>query len=90
MTEDARIISVEGEGDCVAVVIFGARKVILAIGQNKTVKDMEAAFQRIKRLYLLVMEKTEVLMRLVFREENVSIAKLKIGFAVLFSFWKIN
>jgi hypothetical protein len=30
--------------------IFGARKVILTIGQNKIVRDLEAAFQRIEKV----------------------------------------
>ena len=50
VTEDGRIISVDRAGNRIAGMIFGARKVILAIGQNKIVRDLETAFERIKKV----------------------------------------
>lgn len=50
VTEDGRIISVDRAGNRVAGMIFGARKVILVLGQNKIVKNLEGAFERIKRV----------------------------------------
>ncbi len=47
VTLDGRIVSTDGGGNRVAPMIFGPRKVILAIGVNKIVKDLDAALARI-------------------------------------------
>ena len=48
VTMDGKIISTDGGGNRVAPMIFGPRKVILAIGVNKLVDDQEAAIRRIR------------------------------------------
>jgi hypothetical protein len=50
VTEDGRIISVDGVGNRIAGMIFGAKKVILVLGQNKIVKDLVSAFGRIEKV----------------------------------------
>jgi hypothetical protein len=47
LTMDGKIVSLDGTGNRIAGTIFGPRKVILVIGRNKFVKDLEAAFDRI-------------------------------------------
>ncbi len=48
VTEDGKIMSVDYAGNRVAATIYGAPKVILAIGRNKIVKDVDGAFDRIR------------------------------------------
>lgn len=50
LTEDGKIVSVDYAGNRVAGAIFGGNKVILAIGRNKIVHDMEEANYRIKNV----------------------------------------
>jgi len=50
VTEDGRIISVDGVGNRIAGMVFGAKKVILVLGQNKIVKDLASAFRRIEKV----------------------------------------
>jgi hypothetical protein len=50
VTEDGLIVSVDGAGNRVAGMVFGAGKVILAVGQNKIVKDLPAALERIRKV----------------------------------------
>lgn len=49
ITMDGKLVNLDGTGNRVASMIFGPRKVILAVGVNKIVKDVEAARERIKR-----------------------------------------
>lgn len=48
VTLDGKIISTDGGGNRIAPMIFGPRKVILAIGVNKLVDDQDAAIKRIR------------------------------------------
>ncbi len=47
ITLDGKIVSTDAVGNRVAPVIFGPDKVILVIGANKIVKDVESAYRRI-------------------------------------------
>ena len=47
VTEDGRLVNIDGVGNRVAAMIFGPTKVILVCGQNKVVPDLEAALNRI-------------------------------------------
>ena len=49
ITLDGRLVNLDGTGNRVAAMIFGPAKVILAVGMNKVVTDLEAARERIKR-----------------------------------------
>jgi hypothetical protein len=49
ITLDGRLVNLDGSGNRVAAMIFGPAKVILAVGLNKVVSDLEAARERIKR-----------------------------------------
>jgi L-lactate utilization protein LutB len=50
VTEDGKIVSIDGAGNRVAGIIYAAPKVILTIGRNKIVKDVDAAIYRIKNV----------------------------------------
>lgn len=50
VTKDGKLVSVDGVGNRVAGMIFGAHKVIIALGQNKVVEDIEDAFCRIRKV----------------------------------------
>jgi len=47
LTHDGKIVSLDGTGNRIAGTIFGPRKVILVVGRNKFVKDLNSAFDRI-------------------------------------------
>jgi hypothetical protein len=47
VTMDGKIVSTDGAGNRVAAMIFGPRKVIIVVGVNKIVKDLDDAFDRI-------------------------------------------
>jgi len=48
VTEDGKLYNVDGTGNRVAAMTFGPKKVILACGINKIVKDVEAAQKRVR------------------------------------------
>ena len=48
ITLDGKIINIDGYGNRVAPMIFGPRKVIIVVGANKIVKDIDEAINRIK------------------------------------------
>jgi L-lactate utilization protein LutB len=50
ITEDGKIVSIDGAGNRVAGIIYAAPKVILTVGRNKIVKDADAAIYRIKNV----------------------------------------
>lgn len=50
ITMDGKIVSMDGRGGRVAAMIFGPKKVILVVGANKIVRDVDEAIQRIRRL----------------------------------------
>jgi hypothetical protein len=47
VTMDGKIVSTDGGGNRVAPMIFGPSKVVIVVGVNKIVKDLDAAFDRI-------------------------------------------
>ncbi|MFC1940898.1 lactate utilization protein [Chloroflexota bacterium] len=47
VTMDGKLVNVDHTGNRVAAMIFGPRKVILVIGVNKIVKDVDEALERI-------------------------------------------
>lgn len=48
LTEDGELYNVDGRGNRVAPMIFGPKQVILVVGKNKIVSDLEAAVRRVK------------------------------------------
>lgn len=50
VTEDGKIVNIDGAGNRVAGIIYAAPKVILTVGSNKIVKDVDAALYRIKNV----------------------------------------
>ena len=50
ITLDGKLVNIDGAGNRVSAMIFGPDKVILVIGVNKIVKDVEAGIQRIKQM----------------------------------------
>lgn len=47
VTLDGKLVNIDGAGNRVSAMIFGPKKVVLIIGVNKIVKDVEAALDRI-------------------------------------------
>jgi L-lactate utilization protein LutB len=50
ITESGQLVNVDGGGNRVAAMIFGPTKVIVIVGVNKIVKDIDAGLERIKRV----------------------------------------
>ncbi len=50
VTEDGKIVSIDGAGNRVAGMIYGAPRVILVVGTNKIVRNAETAIDRIKNV----------------------------------------
>ena len=48
LTLDGKIVNVDGHGNRVAAMLFGPSKVIIVVGTNKIVEDVEAALERIR------------------------------------------
>jgi len=48
LTLDGRLVNLDGGGTRVAPMIFGPRKVLLLVGMNKVVADLEAAYARVR------------------------------------------
>jgi len=48
LTEDGKLINIDGLGNRVASMIFGPKKVFVLCGVNKITKDLDAALKRIK------------------------------------------
>lgn len=46
VTEDGKLYNVDGNGNRVAAMIYGPKKVIVVVGYNKIVKDIDEAIQR--------------------------------------------
>jgi len=47
ITKDGKLVNADGGGNRVSAQIFGPKKVLLLVGTNKIVKDVEAGFKRI-------------------------------------------
>ena len=50
ITENGELFNVDGTGNRVAALTFGPKKVIVVAGENKIVKDIEAARRRVKEI----------------------------------------
>lgn len=50
VTEDGKLVNVDNVGNRVASIIFGPKKVILIVGVNKIVKNLNAGLRRIKNI----------------------------------------
>ena len=48
LTLDGKLVNVDGHGNRVAAMLFGPAKVIIVVGTNKVVTDLEAALERIR------------------------------------------
>jgi hypothetical protein len=48
LTEDGRLVNIDGTGNRVAAMIYGPAKVILMVGMNKLAPTLEAALSRVK------------------------------------------
>lgn len=48
ITLDGKLVNLDGMGNRVAALAFGPTKVILVVGMNKVVADLDSAFSRIK------------------------------------------
>ncbi len=49
ITLDGKLVNIDGFGNRVSAMIYGPVKVILVIGVNKIVKDLEAALERVRQ-----------------------------------------
>lgn len=50
VTEDGKLINIDGTGNRVAAMIFGPQRVILVVGMNKIVKDVDEGIKRAKNV----------------------------------------
>lgn len=50
ITEDGELYNVDGNGNRVAALIYGPRRVIVVAGVNKIVKDLDQAIARVKNM----------------------------------------
>jgi len=50
VTEDGKLLNVDGAGNRVVGQMFGPEKVIIVVGGNKVVPDLEAGFERIRNV----------------------------------------
>lgn len=48
ITEDGMIYNVDGHSNRISAIAFGPKKVVIVVGVNKIVKDLEAAIHRIR------------------------------------------
>jgi hypothetical protein len=57
LTEDGKLVNIDGLGNRVAGIVFGARTSIVVVGRNKIVKNVDDAIQRIKSIITPTMMK---------------------------------
>jgi len=50
LTEDGMLVNTDGGGNRVAGMIFGPDRVMIVVGRNKIVRDLDEAFHRIKNV----------------------------------------
>lgn len=48
VTENGKLYNVDGNGNRIAALIYGPKKVVVIVGKNKIVKDLDAAVLRVK------------------------------------------
>ena len=49
MTEDGEMVNIDGNGNRVAAIAFGPKRVVLVVGMNKVCGDLSAAVTRARR-----------------------------------------
>ena len=59
LTEDGKLVNIDGLGNRVAGIIFGARTSIVVVGRNKLVKNIDEALNRIKNTITPTLTKKE-------------------------------
>jgi hypothetical protein len=50
VTLDGKLVNIDGMGNRVSGMFFGVKKVILLIGQNKIVRDVDEALERVQKI----------------------------------------
>lgn len=50
VTKNGELVNMDSSGNRVAAMIFGPRKVIIVVGVNKVVDDLDEAFKRLKKI----------------------------------------
>jgi len=50
VTLDGKLVNIDGNGNRVAAMIYGPKKVIIVVGANKIVKDVEDAIRRVREI----------------------------------------
>ena len=50
VTLDGKLVNLDGMGNRVASMVYGVKKVILLVGRNKIVRDVDEAMERIKKV----------------------------------------
>ncbi|MFC1814443.1 lactate utilization protein [Thermodesulfobacteriota bacterium] len=50
ITLNGELVNIDGRGNRVAAMIFGPKKVLVVVGANKIVRNVDAAFERIKSI----------------------------------------
>jgi hypothetical protein len=50
VTLDGKLVNIDGMGNRVASMFFGVKKVILLVGTNKIVEDVQEAFERVQKV----------------------------------------
>lgn len=50
VTENGELVNIDCSGSRTAAMMYGPKKVIVVVGANKLVKDLDAAFQRLKEI----------------------------------------
>ncbi len=48
MTEDGELVCIDKNGNRIAALLYGPKKVILVVGKNKLVKNLDEAFNRLR------------------------------------------
>jgi hypothetical protein len=61
ITEDGKLVNIDGLGNRVAGIIWGSGKSVIVVGRNKIVKNVDAAIYRIKNTITPTMAKTRQL-----------------------------
>ncbi len=50
VTENGELVNVDGFSNRISALVFGPKRVVVTVGKNKLVKNLEEAFLRIKRI----------------------------------------
>ncbi len=50
VTMDGKIFNIDGNGSRVAPILYGPKQVVVVVGMNKIVKDLESAIERVRQI----------------------------------------